>query len=148
MSRASGALLLTMIVQAAFGYALVGLTVATWVRETHFGLGIVVLGLAAWCAAAARMLPVADRRSRALGILTRVVLALASVQLALGLMLRGWIPAESDGIATWHIGLGLLVTLVIVIVHILAIGPSIMLGAAKEHQKARAALERRADDER
>lgn len=143
MSRVSGALLLVMIVQAAFGYSLVGLATSQWVRDVHFLVGLVVLGLAAVAAAVARMLPIADRRASALSILTRIVLALASVQLALGLVVKGWITADTGGITQWHIGLGLLVTLLIVIVHVLSIGPSILLSAAKEHEKGRADLDAR-----
>lgn len=143
MSRATGAMLLVMIVQAAFGYSLVGLSTAGWVRDVHFGLGVVVLALAGWSSAAARLLPVADKRARALGVLTRVLLALLSIQLALGLMVRGWIPAETGGVTSWHIGIGLLATLVVVLVHVLSIGPSILLSAAKEYEKSRAELDSR-----
>lgn len=137
MSRASGGLLLLIIVQAAFGYALVGLSGAAWVRDVHFGLGVIALGLAALSGAAARMLTIRDGRAKALTTMGRILLALMAIQLVVGLMLRGWIPSRSDGLAMWHIGNGLLVTLLITVMHVIAIGPSLLLGARREQERAR-----------
>lgn len=144
LSRASGLLLLVMITQAAFGYALVGLTDADGVRTTHFLLALVVTALIVVCARAARRLPWDGRREMALRGLTVPLVFMVFLQLVMGAMARGFLPGYSADVRMTHIGIGLLVTILVAVVHILAIGPSILLSARREYEASRERLERQA----
>lgn len=133
-----------MLAQAAFGYAMVGLEVAEGVRTTHFFLALAVTGLAVAVYVFTRRLPWGGRRELLLVGLSTPLMFLVLVQLVIGAMARGMLPGYSADVRSAHIGLGLLIMLLVTLVHVLAIGPSLLLSARREYEAGREAFDRKA----
>lgn len=131
-----------MITQAAFGYTLVGLSAAAWVRNTHFLVGLLVAGLAVGAVRFARRLPWGGRREAVLVGLTMPLVVLVFLQLLMGAIFRGLLPGYSTDVRTVHIALGFVVLFLVTLIHVVAIAPSLLLSARREHTAARDRLGR------
>lgn len=135
MSFQSGTLLLVMMLQAAFGYALVGLPVG-WVRTAHLWLGLGVVLLVVRLDIGARRLPGEGPRETALRGMARGLTALTILQLLLGLGFITGHPLPLGDARLVHIGLGLILTFLVLAIHMTAIFPSIRLGAEREWRRS------------
>ena len=136
LSRLTGALLLLMIFQGALGYALLGPGADdAWVRWTHRVDVVVLVFLAVWMVPTTRGLPSSGTRTAVLRQGTAALLSLLAVQLFFGLLSATSLPTRFD-IVTWHVGIGLLTSILVVGLHITAITPSLLLAAQREREKS------------
>lgn len=131
-SRWSGLLLLLIIPHAAFGYALVALAPDPWVRNVHFMVAPFVLVLGVLLLRAALRIPWGRTRERVLVLLSLLVVLLTVFQLLSGMWMRWGLPGTGS---LWivHIGSGILNTVVVALAHVVAILPSILVSARREH---------------
>lgn len=142
VSRRSGLLLVGILVQAAFGYALLGFADPTgWVPDAHLGIGILIVLVAVALHRAVRRLPWEGPRERLLAAVSTLVISLALVQLLTGLILRGIVPGFMLPLSGAHLMLGLLTALLIILAHFIAIGPSLLISARRQQEADRAAFE-------
>lgn len=132
-SRWSGLLLLLIIPQAAFGYAMVGLVPEdSWVRVLHYILAPVVVLLVFLLLRAVLRLPWHGRRERFLLVLCSGLALLVVFQGLSGLWMRWGLMGAGD-LMLVHVGLGLLTTLFVTVAHVASILPSILVSARREH---------------
>jgi heme A synthase len=147
-SRWSGLLLLAIIPQAAFGYALLGPGIGrAWVTTWHVFMGPLVVLLALLALRAAQQIAWRERRERLLIALAWPALILVVFQLVIGL---GWHLAglaRGGSLTMLHVGLGLAATFLIAVLHVVAILPSILISARREHLRVTQQATQRPPDE-
>lgn len=125
--------MLLIIPHAAFGYALVGLVPGdSWVRTLHYLLAPIVVILVLLLLRAVVRLPWKGKRERFLLLSCSLLTLLVVFQGLGGLWMRWRLPGSADLVLV-HVGMGLLTTLVVAVVHVAAILPSILVSARREH---------------